>query len=64
MIDTIFTSTQIIFYLVATTAILKIGFDVSILFRTINSKIKYETDQRKFWDSQEELANSSVLQDI
>ena len=64
MIDTIFISTQIIFYLVATTAILKIGFDLSSLIRTINSKIDYETTQRKYWDNQEELANSSVLQDI
>ena len=64
MINTIFISTQIIFYFVATTAILKIGFDLSSLNRTINSKIDYETTQKKYWDNQEELANSSVLQDI
>ena len=52
------------FYIVAATAILKLGFDLSILLKTVNEKLKYESDQRKFWDNQEELANSSVLQDV
>ena len=61
---TIFASIQIIFYFAATVAILKIGYDLSCLLKTLNKKIGYETKQRELWDKQEELANSSTLQDI
>lgn len=54
----------IVFYLVLTVTVTKLGLSLDALMKGLKQKIEYEHSQKVEWDKQEKLERQSTLEDV
>jgi len=54
----------IVFYLVLTVTVAKLGLSLDALVKGLKQKIEYEHSQKVEWDKQETLERQSTLEDV